>query len=180
MWAAFWLMCDEMQQEIPDAHVGGAEIDIFESPFYSWGGAVQHAIHTAGYGDKKSDHGTLPIMLERSSEAVENHYEEWHTFALDWQPDSYKFYIDGELTYETSAPYHSPKDADYIEKNVSSIPSYIILSVEVGGNGGVPGDSPFVNGGHPVSGNSRMYDMKNFAVDFLVDYVRVWESDPHA
>ena len=179
IWAAFWIMCDKMGLEEPDAHIGGAEIDIFESPFYTAGGTVQHAVHTGGYGANQQEQ-TKPFVTLSRSEGVKNGYEEWHTFALDWQPDYYKFYIDGELTYETCAPYRSERDPNYKEKNVSSVPSCIILSVEVNGENTIPGTLPFTISGHPVSGNSQKYDMNDFAVDFLVDYVRVWESDPHA
>lgn len=179
IWSAFWIMCHEMGLEEPDAHIGGAEIDIFESPYYSGTGGIQHAVHTAGYGDKKADHSTFPPIGLKRSEGVENCYEEWHTFALDWQPEYYKFYVDGELTWETCAPYHSKKLGIDYDINVSSIPSYIILSVEVGGNGGVPGDSPFFGGGNPIKGNAQKYDMNDFSVDFLVDYVKVWDINPY-
>lgn len=178
MWAAFWIMCDKMGAS-HDASIGGAEIDIFESPFYSLGGSVQHAIHTGGYGDLHQNNFTFPPKTLTRPEGYTNGYETWHTFALDWQPDGYKFYIDGVLTWETTDPYGKEGDELYIENNVSSIPSYMILSVEVGGENGVPDTAPFFLCGHPVNDNEEMYDMSNFSVDFLIDYVRVWETNPY-
>lgn len=176
MWAAFWIMCDQMGAS-HDASIGGAEIDIFESPFYKGGNFVQHAIHTGGYGDLHQNNFNLK-SLEKSENS--NHaYEDWHTFALDWQPDGYRFYIDGQLTWETVDPYASEGSELYIENNVSSVPSYIILSVEVGGENGVPDTAPFLLSGHPVTDNAEMYDMSDFYVDFLVDYVKVWETNPY-
>lgn len=178
MWSAFWIMCEKMNLGNPDASVGGAEIDIFESPFYSYkGGCVQHAIHTGGYGDNHHQRFSFPYRTMYRPEGVENAYAEWHTFALDWQPDGYRFYIDGVLSWETVDPYGSKGSEDYKENNVSSVPSYIMLSVEVGGENGEPGDTPFVPLSNPLSDNG---DMDNFFVDFLVDYVRVYESYPYA
>lgn len=179
MWAAFWIMCDKMTVPFDDVRETGTEIDIFESPFYRLGGSIQHALHTGGYGDMHQNNFTLPISLERA-EGSFNGYETWHTFAVDWQPDGYKFYVDGELTWQTVDPYGSKNSENYIAQNVSDKPSYIILSVEVGGEGGVPGDPPFVFCGDPVRDNQSNYDMMDFHVDFLVDYVKVWDKYPYS
>ena len=179
IWSAFWVMCEKMNLGDPDATVGGSEIDIFESPYYQFGyGSVQHAIHVGGYGDNHHENASgLPISLGRS-EGVQNGYEEWHTFALDWQPDGYKFYIDGELSWQTTDPLGKEGEEGYKANNVSSVPSYIILSVEVGGNGGVPDKDPFFfSSQNPAINNG---DMSNFCKDFLVDYVRVWDKNPYA
>ncbi len=173
MWAAFWIMCEKMGLEDPDTSVGGAEIDIFESPFYNLNVAsVQHAIHSGGYGNNAQSATSLPLPLT-VEEGKENGYQSWHTFALDWQPDAYTFYIDGVETYKTSHPYGGR------ENNVSSVPSYIMLSVEVGGSDGKPGKSPFIGNMHPVTNNKKYYDMSAFSVDFLIDYVRVWDINPY-
>lgn len=177
LWSAFWIMCDKMHIEEPDATIGGAEIDIFESPFFS-SSCVQHAIHTAGYGAMHREQ-SMPFLEVKSPNEGEHGYRAWHTFALDWQPDSYKFYIDGKLSWQTYAPYGIIGNPNYIEKNISSVPSYIILSVEVGGTNGEPANSPFITGGNPIRDNQLLFDMNNFSVDFLVDYVRVWDKNPH-
>ena len=176
LWSAFWIMCDKMGLEEPDATIGGAEIDIFESPFYQ-GGGVQHAVHTGGYGDKHSNNfSVLPIILKHSAE-TSNGYEEWHTFALDWQPSGYIFYIDGVETWRTTDNYNI--GGVKIDNNISSVPSYIILSVEVGGENGVPGAAPFTPGLNPAKDNREQYGDGAFSVDFLVDYVRVYDKNPY-
>lgn len=171
MWAAFWIMCEKMGLENPDASVGGAEIDIFESPYYR-SGLIQHAVHTGGYGQYHQEL-FYPFVELSHPEGVESGYETWHTFALDWQPDGYTFYVDGVLTWQQNPDYN--KNDVSLTNNVSSVPSYIILSVEVGGENGVPADAPFMGSGNPVEDNP---DLANFCEDFLIDYVRVWDRKP--
>lgn len=180
MWAAFWIMCDKIHLENHDASIGGAEIDIFESPYYDWSsGTIQHAIHTGGYGNLHQ--GSTNTIWDAFScpQDCTHSYQAWHTFAVDWQPSGYTFYVDGVMTWQTTDPYIISSQL-HLDSNVSSVPSYMILSVEVGGEGGVPGNSPFMFGGHPVNSNKNRFDMSNFSVDFLIDYVKVWDRYPYA
>jgi Beta-glucanase/Beta-glucan synthetase len=156
IWAAFWLMCDKMGLENSDATVGGAEIDIFESPFYP-SKMFQCAIHIGGYGDNKIDY-SYPYL-----KGGDNFYTDWHTFGLDWQADGYKFYYDDLLFYETDC-------AD----NISTVDGFLFLSVEIGGTNGTAGDSPFFPNYSPTKNESSVWPER-----FEVDYVRVYEKKPN-
>ncbi len=109
--SAFWLMSYEMNDTVPGAE-DGIEIDIFEAvpgfkPHY-----VQHALHWDGYGD---NHKTWNYGMEKRYL-----YRGYHTFALVWDEEGYRFYIDGML----SAEYKG---------EVCRVPCYLKLTTAVGG-----------------------------------------------
>lgn len=167
IWSAFWIMCDKMNEENPDASVGGAEIDIYESAYFMSPGFLdfQSAVHIGGYGENWI-RNEYPFRAP-SREGREHPYEDWYVFALDWQPDGYKFYMNGNLIWETDC-----------DGNVSSVDSYLFLSVEVNGQNGVPdGNSQFFLAGNALTNNGDLNE--TFPADFLVDYVRVWETNPY-
>lgn len=111
-WSAFWLQSPAMGQHIGDPAKAGAEIDIIEylaTPKYQ--DRSLHTIHWDGYGkDHKSKHINKPLP---------GLGEGFHTFGLEWTPDEYIFYVDGQETGRT-------KEA------VSHCGEYLILSLEVG------------------------------------------------
>lgn len=169
IWSAFWIMCDKMGDENPDASVGGAEIDIYESAYYpataNWLADFQAAIHVGGYGSNwiRNEH----MFSAPQKEGIGHAYEDWYVFALDWQPDGYKFYMNNELIWETDC-----------DDNVSSVDSYVFLSVEVNGSNGNPNGTPqFPLNGNALKQNGDLSEI--FPADFLVDYVRVWDKNPH-
>ncbi len=82
---------------------------------------------------------------------VANTSQGFHTYAVDWEPNNITWYFDGKQIAQTTTP-------DYMNQ-----PMYLILSNQSGTN-----DSW---GGAPDSGNSSQ---------MLVDYVRVYDSNPHA
>ncbi|MEG1613154.1 MAG: glycoside hydrolase family 16 protein [Clostridia bacterium] len=161
IWAAFWIMCNGMGLNNPDATIGGAEIDIFESPFYPTN-LFQAAIHIGGYGENKIDYSFLTFNLENNGIDVDDFYTDWHTFGLDWQADGYKFYYDDNLIWETNC-----------DNNVSTVNSFLFLSCEIAGTNAVPGQSPFFGGGHP-----NKNDPDDMPKDFLIDYVRIFKTKP--
>ncbi len=107
-WAAFWIQSPEISSGEDPAKFG-TEIDIFEY-FRSQGGdVVSHNLHWA-YGPHQKSTG--PFLSK-----VEGIGDGFHTFAVEWTPDKYAFFVDG---YK----YHEVKQA------VSHINEYIILSME--------------------------------------------------
>lgn len=109
-WAAFWLQSPKLS-EGDDPAVYGAEIDIME--FFKKLGLdiVSHNVHWGPYG--KGQHTTrgMQSYLEGVSEG-------FHTFALEWTPEQYIFYVDGYKFYE-------------VKVGISKIDQYIILSMEL-------------------------------------------------
>lgn len=122
IWSAFWLMPDEgvafTADDIQNTGADGAEIDVMESPFTFKkfnSNITQHAIHCDGY-DERLKSAASPILKVKSI------YDDFHTYAVEWNKDEYIFYVDG---YETWRTNHL--------NATSKIREYIILSVEVAG-----------------------------------------------
>jgi len=110
-WSAFWLQSPTMSDEkTGNPRKYGAEIDIFEYLRRKTDTTLQN-IHWNGYGEEHAStgHDSKVFGLEKG----------YHTFALEWTPDSYTFYVDGVETWETG-------------RAVSHRSEYIILSAEVG------------------------------------------------
>lgn len=149
VWAAFWLH----SSKVGKGHSGkeGTEIDIFESPIY-WRKKLRDSVfsnlHYNGYGiDGKSKRlGTF---------AVNEPYDTFNTYGLEWNEKEYIFYINGVETCRSSFG------------GVSQNKEFMILSVEVDGVDGKP-----VFG---WSGNVKNNADGTLPVDFIVDYVKVYQ-----
>lgn len=84
-WVAFLMMQGNVGQ-VGQGGVDGQEVDIFEA--WGWTDKVQHALHWDGYG---SDHKSID-----DNSKIEGIHDGFHTYTLDWYPDAYVFYVDGE------------------------------------------------------------------------------------
>ncbi len=143
IWSAFWLMNDGVY-DADDSGRDGTEIDIFESNCY--GKILQNSItsnlHFDGYGDEHQQHGATQFLLKN------NPYEEYNTYGLEWNENEYVFYINGVETFRTDFG------------GVSQNEEYLILSVEMRGDNGIPAERANTPGE---------------ASYFIVDYVRVYQ-----
>lgn len=108
-WSAFWLM-NRCEGKIGNGSADGAEIDIMEKPWLDE--RVNFAIHWDGYG---KDHKSAAHVAK-----VPDVMEGFHTFALWWNDDAYRFYIDGRQEWETTAA------------GICTEPLYLKLSDEIG------------------------------------------------
>ena len=108
-WAAFWMQ-SPLISEGEDPAVFGAEIDIFEYFRELGEDHLTHCIHWA-YGPNQKSSGQFNSDLEGLSEG-------FHTFALEWTPEKYVFFIDGLKFHELS-------------DGLSHIDQYMILSMEI-------------------------------------------------
>ncbi len=143
IWPAFWLLGDN----IANAHWPNCgEIDIMEN-IGREPSIVHGTFHGPGYsgGSGISAAYTLPNGRKFS--------DEFHTFALEWEPNVIRFYVDGIL-YKTRTPADLPAGATWVFDH----PFFIILNVAVGG--GWPGN--------PDATTVLPQQM-------LVDYVRVYQ-----
>ncbi len=148
LWSAFWLLSDSMAN-VDGSGKDGAEIDIFESPYYGQksGRRVSSNIHIDGYGEGlKSANVCRPYIL------FNNPYEEYNTYGLEWNDDEYIFYINGIETGRSDFG------------GASQVPEYLILSVEIGGENAVPG----------TSWAGEALEPDSLTTDFTVDYVRAY------
>ncbi len=109
VWAAFWIQSTDIAKG-EDPAVYGAEIDIME--FFKKLGTdiVSHNVHWA-YGPNQQTTRGMQSYLKGVSEG-------FHTFALEWTPEYYAFFIDGYKFYE-------------VRKGISHIEEYMILSMEL-------------------------------------------------
>lgn len=119
---AFWLQSPEVGKTDGDTAKNGTEIDIFEYHTNKGTDIVYHNLHWNGYGTEHKSEG-----IQVKQEGIEEGY---HTFGLEWTPNSYIFYVDGKETWRT-------------ETAVSHRPQYMILSTELTGWGGDFSESDF-------------------------------------
>jgi beta-glucanase (GH16 family) len=109
VWAAFWIQSTEISKG-EDPAVYGAEIDIMECFRKLGPDIVSHNVHWAYGPNQKTTRGmqsTLPGLGEG-----------FHTYALEWTPEKYVFYVDGLKFYE-------------VTQGLSHIEEYLILSMEI-------------------------------------------------
>lgn len=136
-WPAFWLQSHNYGKTM-DPVKDGMEIDIMET-FFGDPKFLSHAIHWNGYAEHKQSVGQNTYSETFNADV-------YHTFALEWLPTGYRFFIDNYMVWELKST----------DVPVSDALQYIILSCEVGDK------AEFVK----LFGNKR--------VDFVVDYVRVY------
>ena len=152
LWSAFWIW-DGAMGNVDGSGKDGAEIDIFESPFYSniaERNSVSSAIHYDGYGEAHRS-----TTVHQTFITDNNPYEEFNTYGLEWTEDEYIFYINGVEVGRSDFG------------GVSQIKEHMILSVEVGGENAVPADSW---AGPSIDTN------KEPPTDFIIDYVRYYSK----
>ena len=150
LWSAFWMLCSTMGDTTLGG-VNGAEIDVMESPYWYkplYRNTTKHTIHIDGYGDAHRSQGSDNYRISGDP------YSEFHTYGVEWNEKEYIFYIDGKQTYRTDFG------------GASQVEEYMLLSVEVGGQNGVPAESW---AGPSIEENGRA-----LVTDFVVDYVRTY------
>ena len=138
-WSAFWLQSPMIGASL-DPKMSGSEVDIMES--FHPGKIAAHNVYTGGYGQD------MQRIMERGIEYVDQ--SEFHTFGLLWTEKEYIFYVDGI-------------EDGRIDRNVSGIPQFILISTEAKG---------YRKEAHrPIE---DAYAAARAEDTFLVDYVRVF------
>ena len=142
VWPAFWLLGADIDK------VGWprcGEIDVMENigrePSF-----VHGTLHGPGYS------GAGGIGAPYTLPAGKLFADDFHTFAVEWEPNAVRWYVDGAL-YETRTPADLPAGSKWVFDH----PFFIILNLAVGG--AWPGDPD------PATA---------FPQTMLVDYVRVY------
>lgn len=163
-WSAFWMMpVGNFRDDVPGTGTDGAEIDVFESPFYYdlfQRNTVNHAVHYDGYGENLKSAGKTGIK-------VRNLYDEFHTYGVEWTENYYKFYVDGVLTWTVSDKEYENKKGETVKQNcISQAAEYLILSNEV--------VQPYVEGETAGWCGDPMKNDLNKKYEFVIDYVRVY------
>jgi hypothetical protein len=109
VWAAFWIQSPGISKG-EDPATFGTEIDIFEYMKEAGEDLILHNLHWA-YGPNQKTIGGRQSHVEGLSKG-------FHTFALEWTPEKYAYFVDGYKYYE-------------IKEAISHIEEYIILSMEI-------------------------------------------------
>jgi beta-glucanase (GH16 family) len=155
MWPAFWMM---PQDDVYGGWAASGELDIMESANGTT--TVGGALH---YG------GTWPSNTSTSgsySLGGANFASDFHVYAVEWEPDAIRWYVDGALFMtRTSAQWYT-NTAPGNARAPFDQPFYIILNTAVGGNYTGCTDPSCVTATLPQQ--------------YLVDYVRVYEDIPNA
>ncbi|MFD6426075.1 family 16 glycosylhydrolase [Streptomyces sp. NPDC060198] len=144
IWPAFWMLGSDL------GSVGwpnSGEIDIMENVGFE-PGTVHGTIHGPGYS------GSAGIGAGYSLPGGQAFADAFHTFAVDWAPNSITWSVDGNV-YQTRTPADLGGNSWVFNK-----PFFIILNLAVGGYW--PGDP---DGSTPFPGQ------------LVVDYVHVTTSD---
>ena len=143
IWSAFWLMNDGVYNEDGNG-MDGTEIDIFESDKY--GDFIENCVtsnlHFDSYNEAHQRLGAKAFLTGN------NPYEEYNTYGLEWNENEYIFYINGVETFRT--------DFGGVSRNEE----YVILSVEMRGENGIP---------------SERENTPGEEAQFIVDYVKVYQ-----
>lgn len=114
---AFWMLTDGMWNDDTDGGVSGCEIDIFET-LYTYNehsiyhDSVYHTIHVDSYEENHKSEN-------QGSFYADDPYEQFNTYGVEWNPDGYIFYINGQETART----------DFA--GVCEVPLYFIISLGV-------------------------------------------------
>lgn len=143
IWSAFWMMNDDVGR-VDGSGQDGTEVDIMESAFYGrkpFNNVVYCNLHYDGYGDEHRGKQVARTYVKG------NPYEEFNTYGVEWNENEYIFYLNG-MEYARS---------DF--GGVCQNPLYLILSVEMSGDKGVPSDR----------------DKNADEAQFIVDYVRAYQ-----
>jgi len=143
IWPAFWMLGDDLATA---GWPNCGEIDIMEhigrEPSNVYG-----TLHGPGYSADKG------ISASYSLPPPKKFSDDYHTYAVEWEPNVIRFYVDG-LLYKTRTPEELPAGAAWVFNH----PFFLIINVAVGGYWPGYPDATTV-----------------FPQQMLVDYVRVYQ-----
>jgi beta-glucanase (GH16 family) len=142
IWPAFWMLGSDFDR------IGWpacGEIDIMENVGFE-PSRIHGSLHGPGYsgGSPLSGAYTLPNQSRFS--------DDFHVFAVEWEPRTVRFYVD-DVLYETQTADNVPPGSHWAFDH----PFFLVLNVAVGGYW--PGDPDATT---------------SFPATMLVDYVRVY------
>lgn len=145
IWPAFWMLPTDWEY---GGWAASGEIDIVESTNVA--DTIYGAIHYGGQWPANTSSG--------GSYSDGNDFsDDFHTYAIDWEPTRIRWYVDGILYnaenswWSSGGSYPAPFDK----------PFHLLLNVAVGGNW--PGDPN---------------ESSTFPQEMLIDYVRVYQKTP--
>ncbi|RPI31592.1 MAG: glycosyl hydrolase family protein [Chloroflexota bacterium] len=142
IWPAFWMLGDDIGTT---GWPSCGEIDIMEN-IGKEPQTVYGTLHGPGYSGANGVGSSYNLT-------VANFSDDFHVYAIEWEPDAIRWYVDGIL-FNTLTPAGVPGEWVYDH------PFFIIMNVAVGGYW--PGNPD---------------DTTTFPQQMLVDYVRVYQQN---
>lgn len=115
-WSAFWIQADHpYDHALSRGGVGGCELDIFEAPYAAETNAarrnaVTQTVHCNGWDADEAHIDSRMLGKFR----VQDPYETYHTYALQWTETEYIFYIDGVESARSSFGSGVSEVAEYV------------------------------------------------------------------
>ena len=143
LWPAFWMLGNDISSL---GWPACGEIDIMEN-IGKEPATVHGSLHGPSTVSKTSD-ASAPFSLP----AGQNFADDFHRYAVEWEPSTVRFYVDTNL-YATFSQSQWPAGGTWVFNH----PFFLLLNVAVGGTWPGPPDSTTV-----------------FPQQMLVDYVRVY------
>jgi len=143
MWPAFWMLGNDITS---NGWPRCGEVDIMENVGME-PGTVHGSLHGPSTIGRTSD-ATASFSLP----AGQNFADDFHLYAVEWEPGTVRFYVDADL-YATFTSSRWPAGSTWVFDHAF----FIILNVAVGGDWPGPPDRTTV-----------------FPQQMLVDYVRVY------
>ncbi|MFV0251929.1 MAG: family 16 glycosylhydrolase [Beutenbergiaceae bacterium] len=143
LWPAFWLRSSDSMGEIDILEaLGSGAGDNWQA------GVVYHSLHESTMGDRQAVRTSFEVP--RGADLSEG----FHTYALEWEPDEIRFFIDGVMT----ARYTSA-EVPWISDVFTNHEFFVRLNLAVGGRwpGYVTSDTEL-----PAS--------------YVIDYVRLYQA----
>jgi beta-glucanase (GH16 family) len=148
IWPAFWMLPT-------DSPYGGwaasGEIDIMES--INTATTIHGTLHFGGNWPNNASHGG-------SVTGGINYGDDFHVYRIDWEPDSFRWYVDNQLYFTATSNVWYSTAAPENPRAPFDTPFHLLLNVAVGGN-------------WPGYPNSTSV----FPQEMLVDWVRVYAFD---
>jgi beta-glucanase (GH16 family) len=146
IWPAIWMMPTLAKYGNWPA---SGEIDIME-----FIGSEPDRVHGTLHFGNPHEYKTASYLIPNGETAD----QDYHVFALEWEPDEIRWYVDGNLYHQVGADEWFTSNKNALETAPFDQPFYLILNVAVGGNWpGNPDESSV------------------FPQRMLVDYVRVYQ-----
>lgn len=143
IWPAFWMLGHNLDTA---GWPNCGEIDIMEN-IGREPSIVHGTLHGPGYSGANGVTGSYALPPSQKFS------DEYHTFAVEWEPNVIRFYVDG-LLYKTRTPADLPAGKEWVFNH----PFFLILNVAVGGAWPGNPDATTV-----------------FPQQMLVDYIRVYQ-----
>ncbi len=146
LWPALWMMPTD---DVYGTWAASGEIDVMEAKGHITN-QVGAALHYGGEWPQNSYTGGSYVFPSG------NYSDDFHTYALEWEPGEIRWYVDGVhyLTktewYTTGGSYPAPFDQNF----------HILMNLAVGGN---------------YLGDNRDPSQTAFPKELVIDYVRVYQ-----